>query len=241
MRPILRGQSPQANNFGEYRDAFPHLVSRVGPYCVYCERRIQTGLAVEHIQPKGLAQYAGLVGRWDNFLLGCINCNGTKKDKDVLLERTFLPDRDNTFAAFVYTQDGKVFPSPTLSDAYARMARDTLALTGLDKRLNEVFDENGKLVAIDRVGQRMEAWLVAEESLAELRATPTDAMRRQIVRTAIRTGSFSIWMQVFASDPTTRRMLIDAFPGTAKDCFDAQTTSPVSPRPPNGLAHAGKI
>jgi hypothetical protein len=196
---------------------------------------------VEHIQPKGLTQYAGLVGRWENFLLGCVNCNSIKQDKDFSLARTFLPDRDNTFAAFTYTQDGQVLPNPALSSAASQIARDTLALPGLDKPLSEARDENGKLVAIDRVAQRMEAWLQAEDALADLRASPTDAMRRQIVRTAREAGFFSIWMKVFESDATMRRMLIDGFPGTAKDCFDPQSSQPVSPRPPNGLAHCGKV
>ena len=36
-------------------------------------------------------------------------------------------------------------------------------------------------------------------------------------------------------------VLIENFPGTAKDCFDAMTTAVVSPRPDNGLVHGGKL
>ncbi|HTZ20123.1 MAG TPA: hypothetical protein VMC06_04505 [Opitutaceae bacterium] len=249
MRPIERGASPQAQDFDNYRDAFGPLQGHLGPYCCYCERRIPTQLAVEHIQAKGLPQYADRIGRWDNFLLGCVNCNGTKKDKDVLLHAIFLPDRDNTAAAFDYTPDGKVVPALNLTDGQRQIADDTLALTGLDKNPNEVADENGKAVAVDRVRQRMEAWLTAQTSKDDLHDSPTPELRRQIVKTAQATGFFSIWMKVFENDPITRRLLIHGFviqghffgfSGTASDCFD-QDTQLVSPRPANGLTHGSKI
>lgn len=209
-------------------------------YCSYCERRIPTGLAVEHIQPKGLPQYAGLIGKWENFLLGCVNCNSTKHEKDVALEKTFLPDRDNTFYAFIYTPDGKVIPNPTLPADAIKIAQDTLALTGLDRPLNEVRDANGQLVAIDRVKQRMDTWAEATDSLADLQACPTDSMRRRIAHLARASGFFSIWMTVFEADAAMRQLFIDTFDGTAKDCFGTHA-EPISPRPPNGLAHCGKI
>jgi hypothetical protein len=74
-------------------------------------------------------------------------------------------------------------------------------------------------------------------------------MRRQIVKAARAEGFFSIWMQVFDDDEQMRQMLIDGFSegntfigfaGTARNCFDAKTR-PVTPRPPNGLAHGSKI
>lgn len=49
MRPVLRGDSPQAMDFANYRDAFGELASRIDMFCSYCERRIVTQLAVEHI------------------------------------------------------------------------------------------------------------------------------------------------------------------------------------------------
>jgi uncharacterized protein (TIGR02646 family) len=250
MRPVTRGISPQANDFDDYRDAFGPLVGRIGPYCSYCERLIPTQLAVEHIQAKNPAgPYAHLVGRWTNYLLGCSNCNGTKKDKDVQLDAVFLPDRDNTSVAFDYTPDGKMVPAPGLSAADTQIAEDTLSLTGLDKPWNEIEDENGKLVFVDRVSQRMTIWLMAESFVADLNESPSIAMRRAIVKAAMNSGLFSIWMKVFAHDQETRRMLIEGFyqngefygfKGTAVDCFDA-TTQPVTPRPDNGLEGAGKI
>ena len=240
MRPVTRGDNPINGNFSEYRDAFPYLCSRLGSYCSYCERRIVTNLAVEHIQPKGLAQYAGLIGNWNNFLLGCVNCNATKQDKEVALVHIFLPDRDNTFAAFHYTPDGRIEPGQLLSASEQQIARDTLRLTGLEKSARELRDENGRLVAADRISQRMEVWLIAEDSLDDLNINPSDAVRKGIVRAALAHGFFSVWMQVFEQDADMRQRFIEAFPGTARDCFDAQTL-PISPRPANGLDHAAKI
>lgn len=243
MRPVTRGDSPQTADFADYQDARPFLISRLGPFCSYCERRT-TPLHVEHIQPKSLPQYAGLVGRWDNLLLACANCNSTKLAKDVQLAQYYLPDRDNTFAAFRYLRDGTVLQKP--GDL---IGERTLALTGLHKPMRETFDDNGLLVAADRVGDRMVAWGIALESKQELEVHSTEAMRRQVLRTAMCQGFFSIWMKAFEDDPVMRRMLIDGFgagasfrgfAGTARDCFDGQT-QPVTPRPQNGLPHAGKI
>lgn len=241
MRPVFRGNRPQAVDYGNYRDAFGDLASRIGMFCSYCERRIATQLAVEHIQPKGLPAYEHLQGRWDNFLLACVNCNSTKGDKDVVLADVLLPDRDNTAAAYEYTMDGEIIIPARLTAAQQTMARRTLAMVGLDKRASSVVDSNGRLVAIDRVAQRMETWLIAQDSKYDLQLNPSDAFRRQIARTAIGQGLFSIWMAVFEDDPTVRLLLIEAFVGTAADCFDPRTTELVSPRPANGLVDGSKV
>ncbi|MEN8131596.1 MAG: HNH endonuclease [Pseudomonadota bacterium] len=245
MRPVRRGSSPQADDFEPYTDAKPELISRLGGYCSYCERRIATNLAVEHIQPKKLAAYVHLEGRWENFLLGCVNCNSTKSKKDVLLDHILLPDRDNTFLAFTYSPDGTVSCSPD-ADAHGitEKAQGTLALTGLDKRISAVLDENGKRVSIDRVSQRLETWAVAEESREDVNNHPgNDALRRGAVRTALGYGFFSIWLTVFKDDNDMCNRLIDAFPSTRESgCFNPADAAPVSPAPnPDGLAGGGKI
>lgn len=251
MRPITRGDSPQPDDYDDYRIAFGPLVGRIGPYCSYCERRIPTQLAVEHIQAKNpTGPYAHLVGRWTNYLLGCPNCNGTKKDKDVQLNAVFLPDRDNTAAAFDYTKDGKMLPAAGLSAELKQIAEHTLALTGLDKPWTGITDENGKLISVDRVSERREIWLMAESFRDDLHESPTPALKRAIVKNAQTSGLFSIWMKVFEGHPEIRRMLIDGvmhngqffgLAGTAQDCFDQNTTALISPRQGNGLDGAGKI
>lgn len=244
MRPLQRGVSPFPADLVDYEDAKPHLVARLGRFCSYCERPIHTMLAVEHIQPKALPAYSNLAGRWDNFLLACVNCNSCKKDKNIVLSDVFLPDRDNTFVAFTYMPDGTVVPASHLSATTERMAARILSATGLDKGICATLDENGRLVALDRVSQRMEAWAEAEESRADILANPgSDAVRRSVVRLAVAKGYFSIWMTVFAADPEMRNRLIDAFVGTrGSGCFELITTQPVSPAPnPDQLTDGGKI
>ena len=121
------------------------------------------------------------------------------------------------------------------------MAEATLTLMGLDKPRSEVLDSNGLLVALDRVGQRMETWGIAEESSRSLAQNPSLELRQTVAKLAISSGYFSIWMTVFELDPIMRRMFIDSFPGTAKNCFDPISTQPITPRPGNGLANGSKV
>jgi hypothetical protein len=240
VRPIRRSGSPRPTDFESYEDAKPELVSRLGPYCSYCERRVATNLAVEHIQPKdGPHGQPALEGRWENFLLACVNCNSTKGAKEVVLANVVLPDRDNTFAALSYSADGKVSACTGLAAATA-----TLELVGLDRDPSEITDQNGRHVALDRVRQRMEAWLLAKETRDDVVREPTnESLRGQVVRTAVATGFFSVWMAVFSADEDMRRRLIGAFPGTSEsECFDLNTGAAVTPAPnPDGLDHGGKV
>lgn len=257
MRPVRRGANPLGNDFADYADAKKFLVSRIGSgwfetievanYCSYCERPISTNLAVEHIQPKGLKvgliqPYAHLVGKWENFLLACVNCNSTKGDKDVALTDVLLPDRDNTFVAFEYQQDGTV--SVTHTGLLANLANNTLSMTGLDKAAAQVVDENNRAIALERVSQRMNTWLLAQSAKDDVDNEPlSEGVRRGVIRTALSQGFFSIWMKVFEADQDIRNRLIDAFAGTRDSgCFHPVSTIPLSPAPnPDALANGGKI
>lgn len=245
MRPIYRGKSPQTGEFQPYDNAKSYLLSRFGSYCSYCERRIATGLAVEHIQPKGLPAYKHLEGSWNNFLLACINCNSTKKDKDIIFSDVLFPDRDNTFIAFEYTLDGKVTPSAAAKDkGVSKLAQYTLSLTGLDKPVSVITDENGKEIAVDRVSQRLDVLLVAQESKLDVDTdTNNEIVKQCVIRTALGYGFFSIWMTVFRDDLDMRNRLIDAFPGTRESgCFDPVSTLPISPHPnADNLTSGSKI
>lgn len=243
MRPVRRGTSPQTGDFSDYADTKPNMISRLGSYCSYCERKIVTQLAVEHIQPKGLPAYFHQAGNWNNFLLACVNCNSTKKDKDVILADVLLPDRDNTFVAFHYTTDGKVEPALEIDARLAKKAEHSLALNGLDKAINEVLDENGNLVAIDRVSQRMQAWLKAKLAREFIFKNPdNEAVKCLAVENAKCNGFFSIWMTVFHDDADMLNRLIDAFPGTrASGCFDSQGKTISPALNPDRLQDGGKI
>lgn len=244
MRPVRRGDAPQPHDYADYKDAKPDLVARLGPYCSFCERPVVTLLAVEHIQPKGLPAYAHLIGCWNNFLLACTNCNSTKRDKDVDPENVLLPDRDNTFAAFQYLPDGTIEPSAhAAANGLQAMADEILKLTGLDKAALRTPDENGKQVALDRMSQRMEAWLAAEDAKNDLQSNPGNLeLKNYVVKLAVKTGFFSVWMTVFAGNAEMLSRLIDGFSGTrGSNCFDANGTA-VSPAPNlDGLPGGGKI
>lgn len=243
MRPVRRGPSPRQDDFEDYADAKPELISRLGEYCSYCERRIVTLLAVEHIQPKSL--HADLNGRWENFLLACTNCNSIKGNKAVCLDQILLPDRDNTFVALRYLPDGRIAVSAAAEIAgKAQQAQDTLTLTGLDRHASQVLDQNGRRVAMDRVSQRMQTWVIAEDARDDLQTDPKNvALRRAITHMALSQGFFSIWVTVFQDDIDMCRRFVVAFPGTdASGCFDAIDASPCTPAPnPDGLAGGAKI
>lgn len=247
MRPVIRGHSPQEGDFDTYRKAFPELLSRLGPHCSYCERRIPTNLAIEHLEPKKLC--SRLEGNWDNFLLACVNCNACKGSVDIDFSRLYFPDRDNTFIPFRYLEDGRIEVNPRLRSDETKIAGNTLALTGLNKRPKNETDQNGKLVATDRIAQRAEAWSEAEDAKKDLAECPTDPMRRQIAKQARAIGFFSVWMRVFAEDRDMRERFIEAYSGshdnplygTAADCFENTTPVPRPTKHVSHLSHHSKI
>ncbi len=245
MRPVKKGASPIAGDFNKYEDAKPELVSRLGLYCSYCERKINTLLAVEHIEPKsGDFAQPHLAKRWSNFLLACTNCNSCKGSKKVDFKRLLFPDRDNSYFSYLYVDDGTVQLSPNLSARQKVMARNTLRLVGLDKPIQAFTDSNDELVALDRAGQRMQAIGIAQVALALLQSEPNSAaLKTSITMNATDNGFFSIWMKVFAAYPDMKVRFIEAFKGTKDSgCFDMVTGNPITPAPnPDGLTHGGKV
>ena len=131
MRPVKRGDSPIIGDYDKYEKAKTELISRLDSYCSYCERKIVTNLAVEHIEPKaGTYGQPKLEGCWTNFLLACVNCNSTKGSKQVLFNALFFPDRDNTFFAFEYLADGSVIPSAQLTGYQLKTGQPVKSTTG---------------------------------------------------------------------------------------------------------------
>jgi len=236
MRPVNRGPAPRT--YDKYEKAKQDLVNQLGSYCSYCERRIPTYLAVEHIQPKGLPQYEHLKNEWTNFLLACVNCNSSKSDKPVELDEILLPDRDNTFAAFVYHEDGTVDINRDMPADIQTLAVATRDLTALNRMDHPNWKEAVCFSALERVGQRIQAWEQAKEARQDYEIGETSA--KSIAREAAATGFFSIWMDAFAGISEVRLKIIQSFPNTDMDCFD-EFTNPISPRPTTGLAYGGKI
>ena len=130
----------------------------------------------------------------------------------------FWPDRDNTLRAFEYVNGLLVQPHADLTAMAQSRARDTIALTGLDKFPGNQGRE--PTASDQRWLRRQEAWQLAKRSRARLAGQDTTAMREQIVETAIGRGMFCIWWTVFAGDVDMRRRLRGAFVGTHAASFD---------------------
>ena len=248
MRPIRRNTSPKTTDYSDYRNAKTALISRISSgmingiklksYCSYCERAIDTNLAVEHIEPKdGTYGKPHLIGRWDNFLLACVNCNSTKGSKEIIFSDIYLPDRDNTFLAFDYQADGNIKPSSNTD----MRAISTLALVGLNKELRETYDADGFLIAQDRASQRLNIWGLAKSSLDDyLLDTGNQPVKNLIVKNMILGGFFSIWMTVFKNYPEMKLLFITAMSGTSESgCFDVSTADNISPHPNTDLLNNG--
>ncbi len=215
MRPITRGDSPGV--FTNYRDAADPLTQRLGSYCSYCERYIETHRAVEHIRPK--VHNPQLERTWTNFLLACSNCNSCKGDADVQINGYLWPDTDNTLRAFKYHQ-GMVEVEANLNPGAKILASALHQLVGLDKDPGNPAPDRRPTNADERWRTRQTIWDVAQRSLTNLQSADTPQMRSQIIETAVARGGFAIWFTVFRSDADMRQRLIAAFPGTATDCFD---------------------
>ena len=224
MRPVNRGPIPtdesgNETNFHKYRDARGKLIERLGETCSYCEMRLDSGLAVEHVRPKkpdGVDE--NIIEReldWYNFLLACPNCNSTKGNKDVVPDDYLWPDKDNTFRAFTYSEGGIITPSTELSAELQSKANATIELTGLDKR-----PLNDPKASDRRWKNRREVWNIAVRTKERLSRTDNDNVREIIVYTMAGHGYWSIWMTVFQDDSDMLRRFIKALPGTADDCFD---------------------
>ncbi len=219
MRPVDKGAAPRV--YAQYKDAGADLRERLGDFCCYCDRQIETNLAVEHIQAKSVVP--ALITNWSNFLLACTNCNSNKGETPVILVDYFWPHIDNTLRAFKYVRGGLIDPHPELAPPMAAKADATLRLTGLDKdpgkagRVPTRFDI--------RWLRRQQAWAKAERYRDILAGQNTVEVRELIVDVATSRGQFSIWWTVFAGDVDMRRRLREAFVGTHVGSFDINENS----------------
>jgi len=216
MRPVDKGTSPRPA-YAVYGDAAQDLVARLGRYCSYCERQIETHLAVEHLQPKSLVP--ALRTNWSNFLLGCVNCNSCKGNTPIALTDYFWPDADNTLRAFAYRAGGVVGVSGALTPQDNARAMASIVLTGLDRYPGSPA---GEPTSADlRWQRRRQVWQLAQRCVARLASNNSLEVRELIIDTAIGRGMFSIWWTAFVGDTDMRRRLREAFVGTDAASFDA--------------------
>ena len=216
MRPIDKGESPY-DSIKQYQEARPFLEERLGLLCSYCEMHLASKLEVEHVQPK--SRHPEKICEWSNLLLACGNCNATKNDMDINddnIHDYLWPDMDNTFLALKYSEGGIVSVNDTLPKEIQEKARRLIKLVGLDRVPPDVsMDDN-------RWKERREAWKNAQREKIYLSSLPMKNQQtgREMIITMVN-EYFSIWMTVFADDVEMKRMIVNKFIGTAKDCFDA--------------------
>lgn len=216
MRPVTRGDAP--STYSKYQDAIGDLEDRLDRYCSYCERRFQISLAIEHVVPKSLD--GDRETDWNNFLLGCPNCNSVKGAKPTNETDFFWPDRDNTMLALTYRAGGLVEAKTTLPTDQRAKAENLINLVGLDRHPGQPADK--KPAERDkRYMDRELVWKLATSKREALARNNNEDFRVAIADIAKAEGFFSIWMSVFHDDADMRRRFVLALKGTAEDCFDA--------------------
>jgi uncharacterized protein (TIGR02646 family) len=214
MRPVERGLAPKI--YAQYGDAIEDLKSRLGSYCSYCERQVSASLAVEHVIPKSL--HPELEREWNNFLLGCTNCNSLKSDREVEIDNFIWPDRDNTLLALIYSKGGFVRLADNLNNEQKTKAQALLDLVGLQRHPAQGWVKPAR--KDKRWQDREESWATAEKC-RDLFETleQADAAKVLVLEVAKSNGFFSVWMTVFNDYPDLKKELIKLFPGTAISCF----------------------
>lgn len=224
MRPIVRGEHPSDDNgnpihFSKYNHAKRYLIDRIGCYCSYCESRIPANLAIEHIQPKVLRPDLEL--SWDNFLLGCTNCNSTKSDTPIDPQDYLFPDVDNTFEAFVYDGTGRVQKNVNLDSVLQERADHMIALVGLAKQPPRTGTRAFQSASDLRLTNRVKAYRKAQEHSHTYQNHPgvRNVMLPLLKDLVIEGGFWSIWMHAFKEFPEVQEMLVTTFNGTRKEFF----------------------
>lgn len=222
MRPLNRGPIPEDDQkrpiqFNKYAQARRYLIDRMGEYCAYCERRIVASLAVEHVKPKAL--HPGLGLDWNNFLLGCTNCNSTKGDKPISLPDYVWPDADPTLEYFDYlTNPGEVRVHKSLTNKVLHhRILATIKLVGLDKLPPSPHSSNWQIASDRRYAHRQRSIANAAET-ATLYANAPEKERatiRGLISIIVKgEGFWSIWMHTFKDFPEVVAVLLDSLPGT---------------------------
>lgn len=207
MRPVSKGDTPKDENgddkiFKKYSSARRYLIDRIGEYCSYCERKIETNLAVEHVKPKALNPLLEL--KWSNFLLGCTNCNSTKGAKDVDVDEYFWCDSDDTFNSFSCSSDGLICPKANLSISDTIKANNTISLVGLDKKSPKKGTVAWEEASDRRQEQRIEAIITSQDNVNTYRKLSVDIkviFINSIVTIVEHQGFWSIWMDAFSDFP----------------------------------------
>lgn len=223
MRPVNKGHKDTVYN--PYNKAKRDLFEAIGPYCSYCERKIELGGAIEHVQPKSRVEEKECI--WDNFLLGCVNCNSTKGDTDINdanINDYAWPDIDDTYHLIKYDPI-TCLPSPAdeLSDNDRKRISKLIKLVGLDKPSPKVGTIKYKEASDLRIEKRKEVTSYAKEYRSDFLSID-DGAKPNFIKTlkllVKEMGLWSIWMHEMEDIPELRAALLDLLPGTRKEFFE---------------------
>lgn len=220
MRSVDKGEAPKPD-YNPYQTAKRDLVNAIGDYCSYCERKIEHMGAVEHVQPKSAV--LALATKWDNYLLGCVNCNSTKGSKvidDTNITDYVFPDKNDTFALVEYDLV-TCLPRPAagLSPDMKAKVENLISLTGLDKpqphvgtleymKMSDVRAEKRLLAA-----QQAEQYKLLYQSVLPEQKEVTLNLIMDIVKGI---GFWSQWMHVMKDVPELAEALWNVLPGTKR-------------------------
>jgi len=125
--------------------------------------------------------------------------------------------------AIEYMAGGLVEPSRALDPRILAKAAALIELVGLDRHPGQPPAKQP--TARDRrYLEREEKWGLAQIMRDKLTHNNTNDFRDVLVDLAKQSGFFSIWIAAFRDDPDMRRRLVEAFVGTAGDCFKCDWT-----------------
>lgn len=219
MRPVLKwtvGENGVTEIFAQYQNAKPLLKSNFGSegfyYCNYCDRKVAgVDLNVEHILPK--EQNPHLEFRWDNFLLGCTNCNNAKYTTDFVLNDVVLPHIQNTVHCFSFMDDGTMALNIAAPGSHHNRIVRTINLLGLHMGKHHAERKPQD----DRYKERGEVLRIARRKLSQFEAGKQDVP--DIVDCATTSGYWLVWVEVFDRHLDVKNALITSFTGTYPYCF----------------------
>jgi hypothetical protein len=231
MRPINKGTVPleedgQPVTVSNHRQWRSYLIGRIGEYCSYCEMKLNDSPQVEHVVAQDIDDSRAL--DWENLLLACGPCNRTKSNHPCPPETHYLPDVHNTYLAFEFftssnsrhgNEPAAFIQIKTIPPPFSAKASNTIALCALDR------DTTADALTVTDLRWRYRFEVI---NVATVWKTEWDNWGKNnpdrfsilLSTAALGSGFFSIWFYIFENVPIVKAALIDAFGGTARDCFD---------------------
>jgi HNH endonuclease len=242
MRPIDKGPCPQINGIdktvSDYKAWREDLIERIGYYCAYCNMPLSHNLNVEHVVPKNPQPNMppGSMLDWQNMLIACGPCNNAKSNNPCDPQLHYLPESHNgllpfehiALAPFYYLLIAPKQVSASFSQNAFEKASRTIHLFQWDNA-----NQSGRDL---RSVKRRDAYKTAISTFEMYRESKKSDEQRaslNVATIAKSTGFFAVWFEVFATEPSVLKCLVDPliFPGIVPHCFDPVTYAPIGRNP----------